>query len=465
MTSIRPGRELRQLCRNFLNAALYQLEVEGYWPRPIETRNLQMGRDFYQTSLTNLAEFQELARHLMNDELLLRMYTHRGQQADPNEFLNLVERLFVYTVHESRGHRIESNVFDRWYRRFSRELYRESGRWRSFKTLTGVRITGRPFRFDKQTKLVPTPGWDLARHSQGQEIEFTTGFPGGYDNSTLITNFTLRKDRFAGSSRPHPPQVDDWAKAGAIATAIRLLKGGSPRVHCSALVHISAFPLTDAHGWCRMEGQHRMDDEEVLIEPQDHFSIRSLARNLLETHYGRAALPRQNSDRMNIAIGRFDDSLRLQSWEETFLDFGIILESLLGVPGSGELSYRLASRTAWLLGTDDESTIKIYRQVRAIYAIRSLVAHGSQRDEAKLRRLLQDISGLTSESWQELWDSIQPALRSADKLVRTLVLACLTLRRIGYSDSVPNWPLPDDFDSLAWTRTTRTRWQQVAGVR
>jgi hypothetical protein len=62
------------------------------------------------------------------------------------------------------------------------------------------------------------------------------------------------------------------------------------------------------------------------------------------------------------------------------------LECLLGTD-SVELTHKLSERIAWLLSDNAENRVRIFRQVKALYTIRSRVIHGSVVTKAQLQEL------------------------------------------------------------------------------
>lgn len=211
-----------------------------------------------------------------------------------------------------------------------------------------------------------------------------------------------------------------------------------------------------------------------MLVPGDHRALRTLARYLLEIYYHERVPLTLTTDRMAVAISRYNKSFELQSRDDTFVDLAIALESLLGPSDqSGEISYRIASRAAWLLGTDDEHSKKIHKQVKTLYDLRSEVVHGNvpskrslPRAERELKKKLEVLAGMEFEPWEDWTRVVAPAREAARDIIRGLLLACIRLRmREASVAGLPHWPLEDTFDSLAWSHRTRLLWQKAAGVR
>ncbi len=82
---------------------------------------------------------------------------------------------------------------------------------------------------------------------------------------------------------------------------------------------------------------------------------------------------------IDILADRIVGARRGATTADKALDLGIALESLLmsGKNDSGEITYKMQTRAAWLLGTDHNSRLLVLDWLRAIYRLRSRVAHGA----------------------------------------------------------------------------------------
>ncbi|WP_156348884.1 HEPN domain-containing protein [Sphingomonas sp. Leaf230] len=80
---------------------------------------------------------------------------------------------------------------------------------------------------------------------------------------------------------------------------------------------------------------------------------------------------------LNLAISHLINSRRRLSREERAIDLGTCLEILLmsGSKDNSEISYKIATRTAWLVGKGPKDRLRCYNAARALYADRSMAAH------------------------------------------------------------------------------------------
>ena len=206
-------KELRKLCRAFLNAALERLEVEGTWPQPPAARMLRPGKDYHLEILTALPEYQELASFFINHPLLSTLYAREGSRSQALAYYSPIEKLLKETVQDSRGERVDPQVFNYWFKRFIREIFCEIARWRSIRTVTGVVVSGRAFSFERDTALLDQPGYNLGKLDGGQHIDFQTSAM-GFDRATIVTDHRVNKRSYSGSSFPH--FRDDYGTVSAL---------------------------------------------------------------------------------------------------------------------------------------------------------------------------------------------------------------------------------------------------------
>jgi hypothetical protein len=102
------------------------------------------------------------------------------------------------------------------------------------------------------------------------------------------------------------------------------------------------------------------------------------------------------------------------------------------------LTYRLAMRTANLMGRDADERKTIFRQVKQFYGLRSRIVHGAELDD-KLTRRLEEI------------DSMR-------ELLRRLLLSLMAL----LSDGKRQADIPDLIDELAFDEDRRKEVQKTA---
>ena len=97
-------------------------------------------------------------------------------------------------------------------------------------------------------------------------------------------------------------------------------------------------------------------------------------------HNEYIALNSKTRERVDIALTRLNRALRRNDLTNKAIELGVSLEAILlsgkdedGV--GGEITFRLASRGAWLLGDSMEERKKIFNTLKAAYRLRSKAAH------------------------------------------------------------------------------------------
>lgn len=459
-----------QLCRSSIEAGIAKLCEIGTWPRPPRARNLRVGHDFYRDDLEDIQEVNNLLQYLASDDKIKSIYFQQSSTPELHILFDYWEQLLLKILRETEGKSPTNRVFKKWFRRFLKELYSDTAVWRSVDTITGLTLKGAKLKLDNTTVLtsILAHRWlDIIWREQQYDVSLDWGGI-GLDKATITTTVSISKLDYAGSLHPYPHLTKHIERHLAAIDAIRLTKAGAPRLHCFAEFQRSDFPVSDPLAYCDREGGHRLYENETVLDRSDFPIIRNLWRELMETKYREFLPTRQRIGAMDIALGRFSKSYELQSWLEDIVDLTIALESLFKPKNSRqELSYRIATRAAWLLGAgkkDTEDSVKVYKSVRAMYEIRSSTVHGGTPDRSDLRKWLEKLSGDTYDdttgSYQKL---VEPAVESARDIVRRAIKACMKLSKLGADG--PHWTFPDNFDENIVITGQRRVWQKAAGIR
>lgn len=163
-----------------------------------------------------------------------------------------------------------------------------------------------------------------------------------------------------------------------------------------------------------------------------------------------------------IAVERFNRSFNDESLT-ALVDLATALEAVFidESDGRGDISLRLKVRSATLLSTSSDPASRIFEDISAFYDLRSVLVHGSDLKQGKLKGKLLGISTVTQKSAFGI-GAAQAVDRMRD-LVRRAMLA-----RIGLStgDS-PMWPFgkkvsaDSAFADDRFRQSMRERWREV----
>jgi len=99
---------------------------------------------------------------------------------------------------------------------------------------------------------------------------------------------------------------------------------------------------------------------------------------------------------LSIAIHRFNTGIQGGNLEAKFLDFIIALETIY-LSGEGELRYRLANRTASLIGKEGDR-LEVFKQVMSLYKLRCEVLHQGKFSHGKFEKATQISESLVRKS-------------------------------------------------------------------
>ena len=183
--------------------------------------------------------------------------------------------------------------------------------------------------------------------------------------AALISTTSAPKFRFSDSFWPRPDSEHD------LNTAILLLTLFGP----SATQHFLSFSEAkddfDSKGvsWngSEIEGAHNTINLDDLAGFKDLYEA-------------AVRIDGKPKARITNSLSRLRKSMSKRSLAEKALELGIALECILLAGGdedgsSGEITYRLASRGAWLLGENFEERKRIFSVLKAAYRQRSKVVH------------------------------------------------------------------------------------------
>jgi hypothetical protein len=92
--------------------------------------------------------------------------------------------------------------------------------------------------------------------------------------------------------------------------------------------------------------------------------------------------------RLSLAVRRFDDSYYRKRPDDRLIDLWIALETLFLQTDEGELRFRAALMIARYVGASQEARLKIFKDVKASYDLRSKLVHGAVKPRDKLAELV-----------------------------------------------------------------------------
>ncbi len=164
-----------------------------------------------------------------------------------------------------------------------------------------------------------------------------------------------------------------------------------------------------------------------------------------------------------VALRNFSQSHGELFWHRNLVDLTTGLEAAMSDidQATESVTFRLQTRAAALLATDDDPPRTIYRDVGVLYGLRSRIAHGSDID---LRKFDKEIKKLSTASDQSSW--LRDYHLAIDRL-RDLLRRALLARMCLSIEGPDRWKFGERFDidrRLSDDRVRnelRTRWRTV----
>lgn len=159
-----------------------------------------------------------------------------------------------------------------------------------------------------------------------------------------------------------------------------------------------------------------------------------------------------------IGLGRFNRSYRTAGWQDVVVDLGIALEAALAAGEERtEITNKLATRAAHLLGSDADSAETVFDHVRILYDLRSAVVHGAAWTE---KRLMNRLRRVAPGADLLPGDIVQVVLDRFRDIVRRALLFRLLIAEI---EGDNEWSLltPPDVDRMLVQASVRDEWRNV----
>ncbi len=459
---LRRDQRLRTACDEFVRAFIDRLERIRVWPRPAGIPWPRIGHDYVWPDIQELPELVAAENQLARHRFLLPMYADQRHSYGPREFRHILqpfaERVAAYVA---AGNTFEA-AFDRWYRVLLADLAKPTVIVLRMHEITALNSQLQRIPLDATSSLERFGGYLTTRllklDFQAPVDSLSLGFNSGW---ALVSRYRVKKT--GSASRWRPPAWDDQNRLSALLSALRLLHSGAYAEGSDVQAHLSQLPVEDVMVYKESLLPTEAAAEE--IQPQDVLAIRRLFKHLLRVGAfapGRQTLlPRPLSTALFHFNKSFDD---MAGWTEQIMDCVIALEVLLGV--TTEQSYRLASRVALLIGRDDGEIRTILSQVKAMYRVRSIPAHGKEIDEKEWQRFYRLMTGrnipkVDPHQYRDDIALISAAVEEARDILRRVILACLRLQEVPNKDFT--WPFRDDLEEVLFT-STRKRLQRLARV-
>jgi len=207
------------------------------------------------------------------------------------------------------------------------------------------------------------------------------------------------------------------ARLETLTSALRLATGATSQ---------AVVDITSAPGHVRLHGPEIFRHEVARIgmiqrighvKPDQAHAVAALGDRLAA--WGG---DEQNPLSLGVALSRFGRSFQSRPWFDMLVDVAVGLEAaLLGGAEQEEIGLRLRSRAAALLATPMDPPAKIYHDIKRIYALRSLVVHGSNPTTKELEAQAYKISSTERTTWLGVKWAL--ALDRARDLLRRAILA------------------------------------------
>jgi len=228
----------------------------------------------------------------------------------------------------------------------------------------------------------------------------------------IEVNYKIKEELEASGKNPHEIAISTLKN---VITALRMFKCGDvydapyyymPVSWAFFIRGIASSSIANAPARTHIKPELKLEKSE--IEDFKKFWL-----------FYKEFLPkRDNFLFLNTAISRLDFAYDNSRVEDRLIDYMIAFEALfLKGNEDQELNYRLALRTAVLLGESKESKEEVFKNMKTAYKLRSLVVHGKNFD--KLKKELEEKHKNVNEFILKIEEYLRKAIKQFLELIKT----------------------------------------------
>lgn len=179
------------------------------------------------------------------------------------------------------------------------------------------------------------------------------------------SKYELRLQPPPGSATPVPPEpVTSEREWQAALRACVLVSDAAPEFR-------QHYHIVEDPGWVGMRSNgFGASESSPILERHASFFDETMVAALFQKL-------RPENKTLDLAINRLISSRCRLSHEERALDLGTCIEVLLmsGAQDNSEISYKIATRAAWLVGKDPADRLRCFEAARNLYSDRSTATH------------------------------------------------------------------------------------------
>ena len=227
--------------------------------------------------------------------------------------------------------------------------------------------------------------------------------------SVLFREFTWSPGLIAPKDFKHPLNPDGkiqvveptfiWDKGPLLWALLDILSMVSEQGIDLLSISTSAPQIAKIHPSFRPGGSRYWNHETRNVKQLREEHVES-ARNLYALW---SEFHKDDYWRIQLALARLVSAVRRgrdRFWlEDRIFDVAVSLEVMFGL-GGGELTYKLATRCAWLLGKDDAGRAETFDAVSGFYKTRSRIIHGSGSSKMQSREHQHEVKRAARQGFE-----------------------------------------------------------------
>ena len=442
------------MLKDFCVDAYQELKNIGELPRP-RFDAPKLAGEALPYSLSELPALKRLEQYMLSSGLSKRLQDIGHTWLWHYEVFHwlFLERVIA----QSDGISLDMKVFDKIFKRASAEISRNSFRFRRITVLNGLPKLNSHLEFQKGVLLFPLDyrGYSLPK-LLGVGFQNMNREPPLWvdpDNCLLIQDSIISKGNEGRNILESREQLRH--QADTVIKVLRLSLDTPIYPKAVYLSYLSSFPLIpilykefeEFSGFSYSIQRSVTKAERMSIRRNFRFITCSVSKKPLDEFF-------------STALDKFSDSFRGMQEKQSIVDLFIALEAMYRV--SVGLRQRLATFTAFLLGTNDNKRRTFYDHIFAGYKLRSAIVHGGKDQEQGIYNALTDFfPELKNKPTNEVVPYLRKTTEELQRIVRLVLRAYVYMR---YNGTREEWPNVDDLEYLPFDSTKRRLIQKQLGI-
>ncbi|MGP3974463.1 hypothetical protein ACTWQF_10750 [Streptomyces sp. 8N114] len=455
---------LHDVGRAFLAVAWLRLREERVVPRPAFHPYIEVGRDYFGDSIMVLAEYRSLEDAIAAAHPRFDADLPLGERGCPGELIfSFLETFIARLTIAGEEFSPDGSAAEQSLRDLVQAVQADTSEVACCRVVSHMTTAdGQPVEFTDVRVEPVLP--EACGHSGELHRVISTLIPGAASAGDRVwpDGFAPPESVVVGrdsGSKPFDLSEPLSQRIERFLLLVRLLKPGTSEsmFEVQGETHVvrefKPFVVRFRGARPGFASPTQLAARVITLGPDDVGRVEGLGR-LLDA--AQQTGPEMVFTSFDMALQKFLLSFHAHAWYEQVVDLATAFEAALSGKEKDAVTLRLKVRAATLLSTGLDPADKIFKDVDAIYKLRSQLVHGSAMERKKLLKEVRKISTVPGDVRDG--EATAHAVERLRDLVRRSLLARVCLA----AGNAPLWPMgADGIDVVMVDDLRRRAWREA----